>query len=640
MRPDRGSAREGGGYRTGSQATLAMSCASGYRRSVYGRATLLPFALCLALAGIPTSAAGLQSVTPGGSACSPVSRIFVDNHSIFDLSKIEQSGRLGWAFRLVNRLHYRTTEGFIRRELLFEPGDCYDPTIVEESARLLRQYKFFSIAEAFGVEQPDGSHHVVVDTKDEWTTKLDMGASFDEGFQLESVELTEENFLGRGLELEVFFEERRERRDAGARLRTTRMFGTRTDGRFEFGRTRVGQFGTFEVAYPFVGEGGKFAMFQTYERRESLFSYSLPPSATPGTLFTNAVVAVDAERFALGAAARSGEPGDLKMLGFAVTRESVRFPGFPGNVDLVRGGDFSMTEPAGDSIQALVSRQVQEAWKTRVNVLFGWRRLRFARRRSLDSLRGIQDVELGTDLSFTLGLGLGSFGSGGVDVANDAYSRFSLFQGYEWGEVLIASRLLTDGRYVMAGGAFGRGWQDAQTEADLYTYWTPSRWDRHTVFTRVSATGSWSVRFPYQLTLGGREGLRGYGSDELPGGRRIVATMEDRVRVAWPRPDLFDFGFSFFADVGKMWAGDAPFGVDTDWRASVGTGVRFGFPAESRGSLRLDIALPVEGGAGFSDLVFRVSLREFVGLLRGFDDEQTVRSRLVGIGADAFQPRR
>lgn len=590
-------------------------------------------------------AAPLASQEPDSTAaatpCVPVSRIFVDNQSIYDLTKIEESGRLGWVFRLANRLHYRTTEGFIRRELLFDVGDCYDPFLVDESARLLRQYKFFAEAEAFPVEQPDGTQHVVVETKDEWTTKLDVGASLDEGFKLETVELTEENFLGRGLELEVFFQERREQRDAGMRLRTSRMFGTRTDGRFEFGRTRVGRFGTFEVSYPFVGEGGRFAVFQTFDRRENLFAYSVPDQGALSMAgFTNAVVPLESERFALAVAAREGTPGNLRMIGLAITRESVRYPGGPGSVELVVNGDFSNTEAGDETVQAAVGRQIQEAWKTRFNMLFEWRKIRFARRRSLDSMLGVQDVELGSNLGLTLGVNPGSFGSGGVDASDDLYLQVSHFRGHEFGNVLVAGRLLTDGRYVLSGGAFGEGWQDVQSEADLYAYWLPERLSRHTLFARVSATGSWRVRFPYQLTLGGRETVRGFGSDRFPGGRRVVLTLEDRVRVGWPRPDAFDTGLSFFVDAGQMWAGDSPFGQDSGWKAAIGAGIRLGFPAESRSTVRLDLAMPLGSEGGLSNLVFRLSLREFVGLLRGFDDEQSLRSRIVGIGTNVFQTQR
>jgi len=561
--------------------------------------------------------------------------VFVDNHSIFDLTDIEEKGRLSWAFHLVNKLHIRTRESFIRRELLFKEGDCHDPFLVEESARLLRGYKFLSEAEAYTIQQESGGPHVVVDTRDEWTTKLDLGVSIDDGFRFETIELTEENFLGRGLELELFLQERREQRDAGVRVRTNRMFGTRTDGRFELGTTRVGRFGTFEVAYPFVGETGRLAAIQSFRRDESLFSYSLARGP-----YSNVVVPLHADRFALGVATRQGPPADLFMVGLAVTRESVRFPEYPTSVELIRNGDFATREPASDSAAALVNRQVQEAWKTRLNVVFEWRNLHYARRHGLDAIRGIQDVALGTDAAFTIGLNPGQYGSGGVDISDDVYARSYLFGAVQWGDALISGRSLVDGRYVYRGGLFGEGWQDVVGEGDVYMYVQPDFWEDHTFFARVSGAGSARVRFPFQLTLGGREGVRGYESDRFPGGRRLLVSVEDRMRFSWPFPELFDFGVTAFFDAGRMWAGDVPFGEDTDWVSSIGGGLRFGLPAGGRGILRIDLAMPLVESPSLSDVVFRVSLREFLGLLRGFDDEQTLRSRIVGFGSEAFQAGR
>ena len=556
-----------------------------------------------------------------------MSQLTVDNRDIYSDRDIEEMGRFGWTLSLVNRLHIRTKADFIRTELLFDEGDCYDPFLVDESARLLRLYGFINRAEIESERLSDGNYEVTVLTTDEWTTKLDLGVSFDGGLQFEVVELTEENFLGRGMELEAFLEERREQRDVGLRFRSNRVLGTRADGRFAIGQTRVGDFFGASLSYPFVGEGGRFAAYQAFDRSERLFSYSLPA----GSSYTNAVVPMRVEGFALAAAARSGEPGDLTMLGLGISRESVRFDDFPGTLGLVRDGNFAETDPAGDSVASTVAPQVQEAWKTRINMMLGWRNLEFVERRGLDALAGVQDVQLGGEFNLTFGANPGGFGSGGVDRSNDIYLRTTAFGGFEWRGLLLNSRVLVDGRNVLSGGAFGEGWQDLLLDADLMAYLRAGR--GHTFFTKISAAGGWDVRHPFQLTLGGREGLRGYREDRYPGGRRILATIEDRIHLGWPSPDLLDFGFTVFADVGRMWAGDAPFGRDTGWIGDVGGGLRFGFPNGSRGVVRIDVAVPLVGG----DPVFRVSLREFFGLRRGFDDEQIVRSRVLGIGGNVFQ---
>ena len=71
----------------------------------------------------------------------------------------------------------KTRESFVRRELLFREGECFDSLRLAESGRILRSYPFIARADLFAVAQPDGSKHVVVDTQDEWTTKVDLGVA-------------------------------------------------------------------------------------------------------------------------------------------------------------------------------------------------------------------------------------------------------------------------------------------------------------------------------------------------------------------------------------------------------------------------------------------------------------------------------
>ena len=52
---------------------------------------------------------------------------------------------LAWAYRAMNLLHVRTQPSFIRRELLFEEGDCWDDFLVTESERLLEEARQISV---------------------------------------------------------------------------------------------------------------------------------------------------------------------------------------------------------------------------------------------------------------------------------------------------------------------------------------------------------------------------------------------------------------------------------------------------------------------------------------------------------------
>ena len=188
-----------------------------------------------------------------------------------------------------------------------------------------------------------------------------------------------------------------------------------------------------------------------------------------------------------------------------------------------------------------------------------------------------------------------------------------------------------EGRYVSAGRGEGAEWKDVFAEADLLLYWQPQGERFHTILFRLSATGGWSVETPFQLTLGGRSALRGYREEEYPGSQRVIITLEDRVFLPSPSPGLFDMGLSFFLDVGHMRAGEAPFGVHSDWVGTIGAGLRFSLPPGTTNVLRLDLALPMGKKAQLKDLILRVNLRELLGLLPGVRDRQLLRSLRNGV---------
>jgi len=72
------------------------------------------------------------------------------------------------------------------------------------------------------------------------------------------------------------------------------------------------------------------------------------------------------------------------------------------------------------------------------------------------------------------------------------------------------------------------------------------------------------------------------GGRELPAG--TVAAM--------------GFALAVFADAGRLWAGDAPFGTTTPMRYSAGFSLLTAFPARSAQMWRLDVAFPNVPGRG------------------------------------------
>jgi len=588
-----------------------------------GRYSLLrSTALLLALqALLPLASRGQEC--PEGR----ISYIFIDNRSIFDTSELSEDTRFLWAYRLANKLHFRTRKTFIRKELLFKTGECLDTLLLSETERLLRGYGFIARSDVFPVPQADGTQHVVVDTQDEWTTKVDVGLEFDNGFRFKGVSLAEENFLGRGMLLRFFFEEDREQQDLGFELQTPRVMGTRWDARLSLGSTRTGDFFEESLFYPFVGEVGHLGGRQSFLRRETLFSYALPRDPE----YTHLLLPFLDRRWDLVGGIRLGEPGNLTVLGAGISGESIQFGPYPFQAELVRQNDFASTTSVSGPYLEEILPQVRERTATRINFFLGQRNLRFVQRRGLDALKGIQDIQIGTEVFLGVGRALEASGEGGRNLPNDLHIQGSVFAGGAWDQWIINAQGRMEARQVSPGRGQGRAWKDVFGEGDAYIYWQPADRPDHTVLFRLSLAGGWEVESPYQLTLGGPESLRGYREEALPGGNRVVLTWEDRMYLAWPAPELFDFGLSIFADLGHINPGDVPFGVDSGWRTSLGAGIRFGLPPGTGNMARIDLAMPVGPRAQLKDLVIRVSLKEVLGLLPGVRDPQLIRSLRNGV---------
>jgi hypothetical protein len=556
-----------------------------------------------------------------------ISYVFIDNRSIFDTAGLEPGARFRWAYRLANTIHIETRRDFLEKELLFEEGQCLDPLLLEETERLLREYRFIARSDVFAVPQPDGTQHVVVDTQDEWTTRLDVGFRFDDGFSFTGAGVAEENFLGRGMRVRLFYQEDRERRDLGVEFETPRILDTRWDGRLAGGQTRSGSFFEESLFYPFVGEVGRFGARQSFLRRETLFSYSLGDD----TEFSHLLLPFLDERWDLMAGGRVGEPGDLLVFGAGISMESIRFQPSPHHAELVRDKDYSETIFADSTFIHPLATQIETRRASRFSVFLGHRRLRFVQRRGLDAFQGIQDVQVGTEVFLGIGRAWQVRGEDGRTLPDDTHAQLSLFAGKVWDNWTFTSGVRTEVRHTHPFQGQDRDLRDIFAEADAYLYWQPRPRGPHTVLLRLSGAGGWDVHTPFQLTLGGKEALRGYREEAFPGGQRVVMTLEDRIYLPWPAPELFDFGLTLFVDVGHIQPGGVPYGVDSGWRASVGTGIRFGLPPGTGNLTRIDLAVPLGTKVQLKDLVLRVSLQELLGILSGVRDSQLLRSLRNGV---------
>ena len=131
-----------------------------------------------------------------------IGEIRFDARDLFDVESADEDTSVS---RVANRLHITTREGTIKDQLLFKSGDLYQPNLMEESARILRDTRYLRDAQIRPVAFHDGVVDIEVTTQDVWT--FNPGISFGRkgGENSGGFELEELNFLGTGTQLGVGF---------------------------------------------------------------------------------------------------------------------------------------------------------------------------------------------------------------------------------------------------------------------------------------------------------------------------------------------------------------------------------------------------------------------------------------------------
>ncbi|CAN5820567.1 hypothetical protein BH23GEM6_BH23GEM6_08790 [soil metagenome] len=550
-----------------------------------------------------------------------ISEVFVDNHSVFDLTDPSLDARFDWAYGLVNRLHIRTREDVIRREILVAAGDCYDIERLRDSERLLRAMPFIAGVDVYGVQQADSTFHVIVDTRDEWSARIEPRFSSGGGAIPRGIRLSEDNLLGTGRHASLFYVDRDEERAYGFTFRTPQFLDSRWDALLEAGRTSVGYLMSQAITYPFVGQTGRWAMTEAVHHQDRYFELWVPQGDELLPLwYPERRRSLD-----LGAAYRWGTRGqNSTLLGAALMGQWVSYPG---------QARFGRGVPPGETMTPMPELRMDSVASIRAMVLTGKRSVYYVRRRSLDTVNGVEDFRLGVESAIGVGPSIPS-----LSRDRDIAINLTLFGAGELAGSLTGMQMMVQGRRNYDTPVGRSEWNDVFGEVNAWSYWRPSRESRHTIVTSVRAVGGWHNVTPFQLTLGSDAGLRGFGRHMDPGGRRVVASLEHRAYLGWPLPDLLDLGGVAFLDAGKIWPGAAPFGVTSPTRVNVGAGLRAAFPPGSRQTLRIDVGVPIVSREGERRFLVSVGMGQVIGSRAERHDRQLQRSLRFGLAPTFITP--
>lgn len=480
------------------------------------------------------------------------------------LRRVPMLGRVGQA------LHVTTRPGIIGRYLLLHVGQPCSEIRRTETERLLRAQPFLADAQVIAVPV-DGGVRIEVETIDELSIIVGGGVQ-QQSPMVNSVKLGEGNLMGEGIHLAGEWRDGGFYRDEfSARIVDYQLFGRPYHAELLGERTERGSEWYSELSHPFFTDLQRTAWRVAGGERGDYFTFARPEGDRPA-------IRADRRFAELAGMVRIGVPGRLSLFGASLTHEQENTGDFPVIIS-----DSGLVP---DTTSELFERYGRHA-SARISALWGVRNLTFLRVSGIDALSGTQDLRRGFQLSTLLGRSLSVIGSDDDDI----FMFMDLYAANGTPGMFFAAQLRAEGRqnYDLNhwDGIFASGKAAGHLRLS----------ERHTLRPSFEWGMGWRSRVPFQLTLADKHGgVRGYADSRVGGGQRGVFRLEERWFIGRPRR-LADVGVAFFADAGKLWAGDAPFGVDTKVKYGAGIGLLAAVPPRSKRLWRLDVAFPLSPDA-------------------------------------------
>jgi outer membrane protein assembly factor BamA len=521
--------------------------------------------LCVGLSAGAATAAVEPTTTPLPPDCRPLSpehwqqahpdwrigRIQLQVNNIFDTSQPDQNHRIN---RLANRFHIKTRDKVVARELLFAPGDPYDPRVLAETERHLRQFSFIRDALVEPVALCGNQVVVKVVTTDNWTLTPNISFGRGGGKNRWAVEIEEENFLGLGKNLQIKYRNGIDRTEKILRYLDPNMGGSRQRLKLLYQNNSDGHIGQVEWQLPF------YSLDSRHGWGLNLFSNRLS-----NPVYRNGEIAAEiGQKRQLAEIWVGRSPGFVNgatrryRLGF--TDDDSRFyatDNFP-----------AQTQPA--------DRHFAYPW-----LGFEYLQDRFIEKTNLQHMGRVEDISLGHHLQTRLGWSHVAFGA----TDSDMVWRLDYSKGWQPNANQLV--LLDTG----LNGLYGDGAiHNATANGKLQWFRFQSRHRSFYIKTQVQLGHK---LFPEQQnTLGGENGLRGFPVRYLTAPNNALLTLEQRFYFDWYPYHLLQFGASIFADVGTAWGSDDP--TENRTVQDLGLGLRL-VPTEAANGkvIHIDFAFPV-----------------------------------------------
>ena len=465
----------------------------------------------------------------------------------------EITGRPRFLYQWANTLHIVTRENVIRRVLLFKPGDEFDPELLAESERKLRQLAYIGEANIFITREEEQAVDIAVVTQDQWSTLVSLILSQGGGRTTFGAGVEEFNLFGFGKQ--IFSEishESREGTTLTLRYRDPQLFGSRWTTEEAF------------VTGPFIDQISA-QLIRPFYALDTRWAGGVAASKTDETI---RLFSGGDEISRLGLETASVQILGARALGKRFTKIRLQLTYRFLRRDFSALGDLTTTPlPADELIHGLTATLTFE-------------NLNFAKEKQLDNFVRTEDLTLGRTTSL-------SFGRTGLPVP-EGVKRFELS-----GRRREAHQLATNQYLILILAAQTLFEKDTIASLRLQYY---HKWLR-------SQTLACNLEFDYghdleasrQFLLGGDSGLRGYRAREFAGDKLFLFNLENRLFTPLTILTVALGGVLFF-DAGNVWGNGEAIDL-ADLHYSLGAGLRLGYTKSPSSRVgRIDFAWPINRG--------------------------------------------
>ncbi len=444
-----------------------------------------------------------------------------------------------------------------------------------ESERLLRAQRFIAAATVRAVHVGEDSVKIVVNTVDDFAPIL--GGSTSNG-TVSSLQVGTENLNGMGTTVELSAERGFQFRNGyGGDIVQYGAFGHPYTLAIGGDLHPQGDALRFEFAKPFLTDQQPNGFHFGGVEQNGFYELLRPVG-------DNVFMDVKRAGYDAGFGVRLGPintRGTVIVLGAMLMGEAVNTA-----ANAVFMTDTAIV-PAGS--QPEVDNRYMAMSVMRVGLIAGIRALKFRVVKGYDAITGEQDIGIGTQFGVFAGPSImSSAGSGDYFMSGDFYA------GMGGPSSLLEIRMLGEGRAAKQD----QRWDGVVGYGKFVWYVKPSL--EETRITDLELSGVQHLAFPLQLTFADHiGGLWGFPNSRSAGGDRVIMRVEERhtMRFITRRAD---WAMALFANAGKIWAGDVPYGETSPIRAAVGVSLLASYPAGGKRTYRVDFAVPVNpDGAKF-----------------------------------------